>query len=150
MATSEKFCLKWNDFQNNISTVFGSLRENTEYADVTLACEDGHQVEAHKIILAASSPLLKNILIRNKHSHPLIFMRGMKSNDLTAIVDFLYHGEANIYEENLDAFLAIAEELKLNGLTGAQGDAKPDSEPYETKVKQNKIHTKKKCQNSSR
>ena len=57
MATSEKFCLKWNDFQNNISTVFGSLRENTEYADVTLACEDGHQVEAHKIILAASSPL---------------------------------------------------------------------------------------------
>ena len=142
MATSEKFCLKWNDFQNNISTVFGSLRENTEYADVTLACEDGHQVEAHKIILAASSPLLKNILIRNKHSHPLIFMRGMKSNDLTAIVDFLYHGEANIYEENLDAFLAIAEELKLNGLTGAQGDAKPDSEPYETKVKQNKIHTK--------
>ena len=39
--------------------------------------------------------------------------------------------------------MAIAEELKLNGLTGAQGDAKPDSEPYETKVKQNKIHTKK-------
>ena len=35
-----------------------------------------------------------------------------------AILDFLYFGEANVYQENLDSFLAIAEELKLNGLTG--------------------------------
>ena len=35
-----------------------------------------------------------------------------------AILDFLYFGEANVFQENLDSFLAIAEELKLNGLTG--------------------------------
>ena len=123
------------------------MREDTEYADVTLVCEDGYQVDAHKIILAASSPLLKSLLSMNKHSHPLIFMRGMKSTDLTAIVDFLYYGEANIYEENLDTFLAIAEEFKLTGLTGVEGDTKLDSEnaskPYETKVTKNKIHAKK-------
>ena len=85
-------------------------------ADVTLACEDGNQVEAHKVILAASSPFFHNPLRRNNHPHPLIYMRGMKSEDLVAIVDFLYCGEANVFQENLDSFLAIAEELQLKGL----------------------------------
>ena len=44
-------------------------------------------------------------------------MRGLKSEDLCAIIDFLYCGEANVFQENLDSFLAIAEELQLKGLT---------------------------------
>ena len=118
MNISEKFCLKWNDFQENTRSVFQSLREDVGFADVTLACEDGHQIEAHKVILAASSPVFQNLLKRNNHAHPLIYMRGMKSGDLVAIVDFLYIGEANIFQDNLDSFLVIAEELKLKGLTG--------------------------------
>ena len=47
-------------------------------------------------------------------------MKGSKSNDLAAILDFLYYGEANIQQENLDSFLALAEELRLKGLTGAE------------------------------
>ena len=86
--------------------------------DVTLASEDGKQIEAHKVILAMSSPFFQNILKRNKHPHPLIYMRGVNSEELVAIVDFLYRGEANVYQESLDRFLAIAEELQLEGLTG--------------------------------
>ena len=86
---SEKLCLKWNDFQENVNTAFGNLRKDTEFADVTLACEDGQQIEAHKVILAASSPFFQDLLKRNRHPHPLIFMRGVKSEDLLAIVDFL-------------------------------------------------------------
>ena len=126
MSTTEKFCLKWNDFKGNISTTFGSLREDFDFADVTLACEDGQQVEAHKVILAASSPFFQALLKRNKHDHPLIYMRGMKSEDLFAIVDFLYHGEANIYQDNLDSFLAIADELKLKGLTENTQDSRKE------------------------
>jgi hypothetical protein len=118
MNHTEKFCLKWNDFRENVQTAFRELREDRDFADVTLACEDGHQVEAHKVILAASSPFFQDILRRNKHPHPLIYMRGLKAEDLVAIVDFLYCGEANIYQENLDVFLNIAEELKLKGLAG--------------------------------
>ena len=114
---SEKLCLKWADYQENINTALGSLRKDSEFSDVTLACEDGHQVEAHKVILAASSPFFQNLLRTNKHPHPLIYMRGVKSEDLVAIVDFLYHGEANIYQESIPSFLAIAEELDLKGLT---------------------------------
>ena len=117
MTTSEKVCLKWNDFQDNISKVFGTLRESYDFADVTLACEDGLQVEAHKVILATSSPFFQELLRKNKHPHPLIYMRGIRSEILVAIIDFLYKGEANIYQEKLDDFLAIAKELRLKGLT---------------------------------
>ena len=48
-----------------------------------------------------------------------MYVRGIKSNDLLAIVDFLYFGEANVFQEHLDAFLALlANELKLEGLEG--------------------------------
>ena len=50
------------------------------------------------------------------HPHPLVYMRGMQSENLLAIVDFLYRGEANVYQESLDGFLAVAEELQLAGL----------------------------------
>ena len=115
---SEKLCLQWNGFQENIISAFGNLREDNNFSDVTLACEDGQQVEAHKVVLAASSPFFQKLLGRNKHPHPLIYMRGMKSEDLLAIVDFLYHGEANVFQEHLDSFLAVAEELQLKGLMG--------------------------------
>ena len=114
----EKLCLQWNDFNENITVSFGSLRIDEDFTDVTLACEDGKQVEAHKVILATSSPFFKNILKRNKHAHPLLYMSGMKSKDLLAVLDFLYFGETNVYQEDLDSFLVIAEELELKGLMG--------------------------------
>ena len=83
---SEKLCLQWNDFKENAIHAFGSLREDHDFADVTLACEDGKQVEAHKVILASSSPFFQNLLKRNKHNHPLIYIRGVKSDDLLAII----------------------------------------------------------------
>ena len=119
---SEKLCLQWNDFKENATSAFGILREDKDFADVALACGDGKQFEAHKVILASSSPYFQNILRRNKHPHPLIYMRGLKSEDLVAILDFLYCGEANVYQENLDSFLAIAEELQLKGLMGKTND----------------------------
>ena len=118
MNTSEKLCLNWNDFRENISHAFGDLRNDNDLLDVTLACEDG-QIEAHKVVLASSSPLFMDIFKRNKHGHPLVYLRGLKSKDLSAILDFLYLGEANVYQDDLDSFLALAEELKLKGLTGS-------------------------------
>ena len=129
---TEKLCLQWNDFQDNVKNAFGNLRKTTDFTDVTLACEDGQQIEAHKLVLASSSPIFEAILKRHKHSHPLIFMRGITSSDMTAMVDFLYCGEANVDQENLDSFLAFAEELQLKGLQSST----ESTEPTETEQKQ--------------
>ena len=128
MATSEKLCLQWNDFKENISTSFGALRDDKDFTDVTLVCEDGQQVEVHKIVLASSSPFFKELLRKNSHPHPLVYMRALKSEDLIAMVDFLYFGKANVFQENLDSFLALAEELKLKGLDNTDNNVN-DTEP---------------------
>ena len=114
---SEKLCLQWNDFKDNVNSVFEKLRGDREFTDVTLVCEDGQQMETHKVVLASSSPFFEKILQKSKHPHPLIYLRGFQSKDFASILDFLYFGQANIYQENLDSFLAIADEIKLNGLT---------------------------------
>ena len=114
-----------------MNTAFGSLRDDTEFADVTLVCEDGQQLEAHKVFLAASSPFFLNILKKNKHPHPLIYMKGTKFENLLATIDFLYYGEANVFQENLDSFLSMAKELKLKGLTGQQDVSEDNTEAYE-------------------
>ena len=46
-------------------------------------------------------------------------MRGVKSQDMAALLDFMYHGEASVAESELERFLAVAEDLEVRGLTGA-------------------------------
>jgi len=122
---SDKFCLRWNDFESNISTAFRELREDKDFFDVTLACEDD-QIEAHKVILSACSPFFKSVLKRNKHQHPLLYLKGVKFADLVAVLNFMYHGEVNVAQEELNTFLGIAEELKVKGLT-SNGPSKTNS-----------------------
>ena len=135
MSLSEKLCLKWNDYQENIGLSYRELRESQEFGDVTLVCEDNHRIEGHKVILASASKFFRNIFIGNKHSHPLIYMRGIKARDLVCLVDFIYHGEANVYEEDLNNFLAIAEELNLTGLIGSTTSEEAHNSRNETKVR---------------
>merc|ERR1712012_1230819 len=113
---SEKFCLRWNDFETNISVAFRELREDKDFFDVTLACDD-QQMQAHKVILSACSPFFRSVLKKNAHAHPLLFLKGVKYVDLEAVLNFMYHGEVNVAQEELNSFLAVAEELKVKGLT---------------------------------
>ena len=113
MVNSEKLCLQWNEFPKIVRSAFEDLRDDHDLTDVTLVCNDGKQVEAHKVVLASCSPFFQELFKRNKHTHPLVFMRGVNSDDLVAMVEFLYSGEANIDQANLDAFLALADDLKL-------------------------------------
>jgi len=116
MATPEKFSLKWNDFESNISVAFQELREDKEFFDVTLACDD-NQVQAHKVILSACSSFFRTVLKRNKHEHPLLYLKGVKYSEIVAVLNFMYHGEVNVAQEDLNSFLAVAEDLRVKGLT---------------------------------
>jgi hypothetical protein len=121
MVSTEKFRLRWNDFRDNVNTAFQNLRGDTDFSDVTLACEGNQQITAHKVILATSSPIFRDILKHNKNNHTLIYMKGVQASDLVSVVDFVYNGEANIFQEDLNNFLALAEELQLKGLEGEKG-----------------------------
>jgi len=122
MGGTEKFCLRWNDFESNISLAFRELREDKDFFDVTLACDD-EQIQAHKVILSACSPFFKTVLRRNPHAHPLLYLKGVKYHDLQSVLQFMYHGEVNVAQEELNSFLAIAEELRVKGLTQNNGSS---------------------------
>jgi len=124
MGSSEKFCLRWNDFETNISGAFRELRDDKDFFDVTLACDD-EQMQAHKVILSACSPFFRTILRRNKHEHPLLYLKGVKYVDLVSVLNFMYHGEVNVAQEELNSFLAVAEDLKVKGLTQNGSDSTP-------------------------
>jgi len=126
MGTAEKFCLRWNDFESNISGAFRELREDKDFFDVTLACDDD-QMQAHKVILSACSPFFRTILRRNRHEHPLLYLKGVKYVDLVSVLNFMYHGEVNVAQEELNSFLAVAEDLKVKGLTQNSSETQKSS-----------------------
>ncbi|XP_023320020.1 protein tramtrack, beta isoform isoform X32 [Eurytemora carolleeae] len=117
MGTSEKFCLRWNDFETNISVAFRELREEKDFFDVTLACDDSSQIQAHKVILSACSPFFRNVLRKNPHQHPLLYLKGVKYKEMLSVLNFMYMGEVNVAQEELNSFLAVAEDLRVKGLT---------------------------------
>ena len=116
MNTTDKFCLKWSQFAENISQSYKEMREESTFFDVTLACDDDFQIEAHKVVLSASSTFFKNVLKKNQHSHPLIYMKGFNRKSVEEIIDFMYYGEVNVDQEDLNGFLTVAQELKVKGL----------------------------------
>jgi len=120
---TDNFCLRWNDFAENVSGAFKELRTESDFFDVTLACTDSGSktLQAHKVILSACSNFFKSTFRQqtnaNKHPNPYIYLRGVTYNDLTSILDFIYNGEVNVAQEDLNSFLAVAEELQIKGLT---------------------------------
>jgi len=149
MGSSDNFCLRWNDFESNISTSFRELREDSEFLDVTLCCDNGVDVvQAHKVILAACSPLFRKILSRQKSQgqNPFLYLKGIRLKELRAVLDFIYHGEVNVAQDSLNNFLAVAEELAIKGLTtdsqkpggGSGGGDPPNSEQRKKAVAKRK------------
>ena len=86
-----------------------------------LVCED-KQIEAHKLVISSCSPVLENILKLNQTFHPVIYLRKVKYRDLQNLLNFMYQGEANVSEEDLNNFLEIAEDLNMRGLSEKNTD----------------------------
>ena len=105
--------LAWDNFVSNTQTTFKQLWNDHDFADVT---EDGHQIKAHKVILSSNSSVFKKMLIQNTHPNPLIYLRGFKHDDLEQVVRFIYQGECEMEEQQLEDVLAVGRELGVLGL----------------------------------
>ena len=106
------------------------LREQAQFLDVNLLCEDGERLPAHRIILAAHSDKFKRILgqmtseILTPVTHS-IFLTGVKKKDLCLILDFIYEGEVSISQVDLSRFLSVAEKLHINSLVNGDKSSSP-------------------------
>merc|ERR1719427_1763 len=106
-----------SNFSSSFSSSISSLLHTSSLCDVTLVCDDG-QLSAHKIILAASSSFFSSVFQANPHNHPLLYLRGVKTDQLQSLLQFIYVGVTAVQEENVSSFLAVAADLKIEGLSG--------------------------------
>jgi len=127
-SNTQQFCLKWNNHQANMLSVFDRLLSNKSLVDVTIGCE-GKQVKAHKVVLSACSPFFENLFTDNPCKHPIVILKDIRYADLKALVEFMYKGEVNVVQEQLPTLLKTAEALKIKGLAEVTGDGKGDDKP---------------------
>ncbi|XP_075992347.1 uncharacterized protein LOC142987454 [Anticarsia gemmatalis] len=116
MNNAPQFSLRWNNYVSHVTEAFNVLRFENDLVDVTLCC-DGGKIKAHRMLLSACSTYFKQIFRENPCQHPVIIFRNFKFEDLNAIINFMYHGEVNIFQEQLESFLITAELLEVKGLT---------------------------------
>lgn len=116
MNNAPQFSLRWNNYVTHVTEAFNVLRFENDLVDVTLCC-DGGKIRAHRMLLSACSNYFKQIFKENPCQHPVIIFRNFKYEDLNAIINFMYHGEVNIFQEQLESFLITAELLEVKGLT---------------------------------
>ena len=119
--------MKWNDFQTNASQSFRSLRKEGHFCDVTLVSDDEKHIAAHKLVLSASSDFFKNILQKENHPNPLIYLTGIHSKHLHGVMEYIYEGEVQVYQDDLEDLLSIADKLKINGLSGNKNSMKEEN-----------------------
>ena len=117
---SEKFSLKWNDYQSNWNKAINNLHKDTDFADVTLISDDKVKFHAHKILLSSSSNMFKFILRGTNQNSSLLFLGGVSSINLGFILEYIYQGEVNLYEEQVESFLESAQGLEIEGLLGSE------------------------------
>ena len=112
----EHFVCGWDEFETHASNTFKQMWEDKDFKDVTLVTEDLQEIRAHKVILSSASVLFENILSKNLHQNPLIYLKDIRKTDLLMILEFIYFGQCKVRHEDLEEFLATGKTLKVNGL----------------------------------
>ncbi|XP_060839224.1 longitudinals lacking protein, isoforms F/I/K/T-like isoform X3 [Rhopalosiphum padi] len=141
MSVSQQFCLRWNNHQRTLISVFDSLLESGTLVDCTLAAE-GRYLKAHKVVLSACSPYLGVLLSQHQEKHPILILKDIKFQELKSMLDYMYRGEVNISQEELGTFLKAAESLQIKGLTESAGIGVRDTSDFEDPVSKRFDHRK--------
>jgi len=125
MLKGGAFRLSRNNYEQNMMSAFRDLRAESDLFDITLCVSDPggefRDVRAHRVILSACSAFFKKMFRQQEaqltqSQNPYMFLKGVSYNDLTSLLDFMYQGEVNVSDKDLDNFLAISEELEVEGL----------------------------------
>ena len=83
-----------------------------------MACDGDHQIQAHKIILVATSRVFCDLLKQCNQPNTFILISGTRPSTLNSIVDFIYFGQVRIEQEEVNSFIELSEELLIREIAG--------------------------------
>ena len=110
----EKYSLVWDQFPDHLRGMLNDMMKSEDLTDVTLICADQIQFKAHKVVLSACSEVFKNIIQASVMSGSVIYLRGIQSTEMKAILEFMYLGQATFDEDKILEFVNLAKDLKIN------------------------------------
>jgi len=113
---ADQVLITYKSYDSASKFLFESLLRNEEFADVSVVCDDERIIKAHKVILSAFSPFFRNILLKISSPHPVIYITGISFKDLLSIFQFIYKGETQVEDSDLQSFFSSAEKLKIMGI----------------------------------
>merc|ERR1719318_2192864 len=116
MTEESNFKLTNTEFETITTTNFKNLYINKHFTDVTIACEDGKTVKAHKVVLSASSTVLHKIMMNYYDANPLIYFGETSLKHIEYILQYVYLGEVSVEENELNQFMEAATKLKISGI----------------------------------
>jgi len=108
--------LQWDEYHRRANKTFKDLLSDNNFTDVTLACADSKQISAHKVILSSASEFFERLFLNNPRKEILVYLKGISFRNLELMTKFIYLGEVEVSEENLQSFLDSAKELEIKGL----------------------------------
>ena len=116
MANSE-VSIAWSDFHDNITYRLKQYINQRDFSDITLVTKDYKKIPAHKLILSSGSKFFCGLFAEDLgHPHTLVYLNGVDYDILEAIIQFLYQGQVQLRKEQVNEFLAMAQDLGVEGL----------------------------------
>ena len=116
MTEEAQYNIGWNTFKDHLQDSTKALFKSQRFTDVTLVSNDMIPIKAHKFILSGASSVLRRLLMMNQDAKPMLYLKGINCEDLQAILEFIYLGEASILSERLEDFMRSAEDLDIEEL----------------------------------
>ena len=141
----QKSCINWDSHTNHMKDVLHRMMKSEDLTDVTLVCDDKTRIKVHKVVLSACSTVFKSIIDELPETNSVIYLRGVKEEELKNILEFMYTGEVMIIQERMDLFLQVARDLKIVEIAninsiGSAGSNSIKANKYEEEIKPMRQH----------
>ncbi|XP_058835537.1 uncharacterized protein LOC131692482 [Topomyia yanbarensis] len=115
-SEAQTYCLRWNNHKSNLVEILDALSKMECYVDCTIYVDEQVQFKAHRVVLAANSPYFQSILQDVPMDHCSILFPGVREFEMRAILEYMYTGEVNVTQAQIEPIMEIAKQLEVKGL----------------------------------
>ena len=130
----DKYNLNWDTFGDHLRQMLHEMRRSNDLTDVTLVCDDKVKFKAHKIVLSACSPVFKSIIDDLPNINSVIYLRGVKQEEMESILEFMYLGVTTLNQDRMDEFLNVSTSLEIKEISKTvkmDQNSKSETEEYD-------------------
>ena len=113
----EQFNLNRHTYNDHLKEMMQNLMHSNESTDVTIMCEDKTKFKAHKFVLNAWSPVFQSMISELPQKDPIIYLRGIHSQEIKSILQFMYLGQATFFHDRMNDFLNVAKSLEIKEIS---------------------------------